>query len=66
VWVNNISTVAQNGAIAMTVSVSDERAAESELLRSVLATDDVVVTSFGRRHLNLEDVFLQLVKGHGR
>ena len=65
-WVSNVSTVAENGAIAMTVSVTDERAAESELLRSVLATDDVVVTSFGRRHLNLEDVFLQLVKGHGR
>jgi hypothetical protein len=31
----------------------------------VVATDDVVVTGFGRKHFNLEDVFLQLVKGQG-
>jgi hypothetical protein len=31
----------------------------------VIATDDIVVTAFGRRHFNLEDVFLQLVKEHG-
>jgi hypothetical protein len=45
--------------------VSDERAAEAELLRSVMAVDGVVVTAFGRRQFNLEEVFLQLVKGHG-
>jgi ABC-2 type transport system ATP-binding protein len=63
-WVSDITTAPQNGSIAMTVSVTDEQAAESELLRSVIATDDVVVTAFGRRHFNLEDVFLQLVKEH--
>jgi hypothetical protein len=46
----------------MTISVTDEKAAESGLLRSVIASDDVVVTAFGRKHFNLEDVFLQLVK----
>jgi hypothetical protein len=30
-----------------------------------MALDEVVVTAFGRRQYNLEEVFLQLVKGHG-
>jgi ABC-type uncharacterized transport system ATPase subunit len=61
-WVSNITTASQKGSTAMTISVTDEQAAESEILRSVLAADDVVVTAFGRKHFNLEDVFLQLVK----
>jgi ABC-2 type transport system ATP-binding protein len=64
-WVSDTTTSAVNGSIVAVVSVSDERAAEAGLLRSVLAVDDVVVTAFGRRQFNLEDVFLQLVKGHG-
>jgi hypothetical protein len=63
--VSNITTASQNGSTALTISVTDEQAAESGLLRSVVATDDVVVTGFGRKHFNLEDVFLQLVKGQG-
>jgi ABC-2 type transport system ATP-binding protein len=63
-WVSDINAVAQNGSIKLTVSVTDEKAAESELLRSVVGTDHIVVTSFGRRRFNLEDVFLQLVKAH--
>ena len=64
-WVSDITTATQNGSLALTISVTDVQAAESELLRSVIANDDVVVTAFGRRHFNLEDVFLQLVKEHG-
>jgi ABC-2 type transport system ATP-binding protein len=64
-WVSNITTASQNGSTALTISVTDERAAESGLLRSVIATDDVVVAAFGRKHFNLEDVFLQLVKDPG-
>jgi len=61
-WVSNIATASQNGSTALTISVTDEGAAETDLLRSVIATDDIVVTAFGRKHFNLEDVFLQLVK----
>jgi ABC-2 type transport system ATP-binding protein len=65
-WVSDITTtVTHDGALAMTVSVTDEHAAESQLLRSVIADDGIVVTAFGRKHFNLEDVFLQLVRGHG-
>jgi hypothetical protein len=47
----------------LTVSVSDQPAADSGLLRSILAGTDVVVTKFGRKQYNLEEVFLKLVKG---
>jgi ABC-2 type transport system ATP-binding protein len=61
-WVSDIVTTSVNGSVAMTISVTDEQAAESTLLRSVVGTDGLVVTAFGRRQFNLEDVFLQLVK----
>jgi len=64
-WVSDTNTSSAHGSTAVSVSVSDERAAEVELLRSVMALDGVVVTAFGRRKFNLEEVFLQLVKGHG-
>jgi hypothetical protein len=61
-WVSNIITASQKGSTVMTISVTDEQAAESGILRSVIAIDEIVVTAFGRKHFNLEDVFLQLVK----
>jgi len=66
VWVTDVSSESQDDLTTLTVSVADDVAAESQLLRSALSADDVVVLAFGRRHLNLEDVFLQLVKGNER
>ncbi len=43
--------------------MTDEDAAETQLLRRVLAHDDVVVTSYGRKRYELEDVFLNIVEG---
>jgi hypothetical protein len=48
--------------VTLLISVTDDDAAESRLLRLALA-DDVVVTAFGRTQSKLEDVFLHLVKG---
>jgi putative NADH-flavin reductase len=47
----------------LTVTVNDQEIADAQLLRSILQDDDVVVTAFGRKQFNLEDVFLQLVEG---
>lgn len=63
-WVSDAGTSSLNGSTTATVSVNDEAAAETDLLRTVMAVDGIVVTAFGRMHFNLEDVFLQLVKGH--
>jgi hypothetical protein len=48
--------------VTLLISVTDDDAAESRLLRLALI-DDVVVTAFGRTQSKLEDVFLHLVKG---
>lgn len=63
-WVTDVRALPSNGSTTLTVGVSDDEAAESQLLRTVLAQEDVVVTNFGRKRFNLEDVFLRLVEGN--
>jgi ABC-2 type transport system ATP-binding protein len=65
-WVSDVTTVAQDSSTTLTLSVTDEKAAESLLLRSVLEDRDVTVMAFGRKHLNLEEAFLRLVEGGTR
>jgi ABC-2 type transport system ATP-binding protein len=62
-WVTGVTEVLQNGLLTLVVSVTDDEAAESRLLRLALASDGVVVTAFKRTQSTLEDVFLQLVRG---
>jgi ABC-2 type transport system ATP-binding protein len=61
--VTDVSAASLDGETTFTVSTSDGSAAGSQLLRAAMADPDVEVTRFGRRHLNLEDVFLRLVEG---
>jgi ABC-2 type transport system ATP-binding protein len=61
-WVTDVTEVPQDDSVTLLISVTDDDAAESRLLRLALA-DDVVVTAFGRTQSKLEDVFLHLVKG---
>jgi ABC-2 type transport system ATP-binding protein len=62
-WVKSITEGHHNGETALQVSITDERAAEAQLLRLALADERMTVTEFGRQKLNLEDVFVQLVSG---
>ena len=62
-WVSDIVATGQNGLHSLTVTVTDQAAAEERLLRSVLAGSDVAITDFHRKQHNLEEVFLHLVKG---
>jgi ABC-2 type transport system ATP-binding protein len=57
-----------NGAATWHVGVSDEGAAEAGLLRHMLADPHVTVVEFSRKRYELEEVFVDLVKGdnHGR
>lgn len=61
-WVSDIGTARHGELTTMTVRVADESAAESEMLRTVMADDETVVIEFGRKRTNLEDVFLGLVE----
>ncbi len=62
-WISDIVTTERHGSQALTVTVTDQKAAEERLLRSVLSRSDVAVIDFHRKQHNLEEVFLHLVKG---
>jgi ABC-2 type transport system ATP-binding protein len=61
-WVSGVTTEGRDGVTTLTVDVSDETAAETELLRVVMTDPDTTVVDFGRKTTNLEDVFLGLVE----
>ena len=62
-WVEQVTTLAQNGQTIWQVAVADEAVAEAKLLRLLLADDHTVVTAFGRKKVELEEAFMALVKG---
>lgn len=61
-WVSTIDTSVGDGRTIWHVGVTDEHAADAQLLRTVLARPDITVASFGRQRYELEDVFIQLVE----
>ncbi|HVS07161.1 MAG TPA: ABC transporter ATP-binding protein [Candidatus Dormibacteraeota bacterium] len=67
-WVSALTFSEANGSRHLEVAVRDEAAAESQLLRLVMADPAVTVLDFGRTRHNLEEVFVDLVQGdkHGR
>lgn len=67
-WVSSIKATASNSHINWQVAVTDENAAEDQLLRMVLNDEHIKVTEFGRKKYDLEEVFLGLVEGsdHGK
>ena len=64
-WVTSTSVADHNGTSAWQVSVNNEEAAEKELLRYVLADHTVTVAEFSSKKYELEEVFMEIVKGDG-
>ncbi len=62
-WVSSIAAKPNDSQIEWQVAVTDERAAEDQLLRLVLSDEHVNVIEFGRKKYELEEVFLGLVEG---
>jgi ABC-2 type transport system ATP-binding protein len=62
-WVEGIRTKQRNGATAWQVNVTDAAAAKAELLRLLMVDQELVVTAFGRKEYELEDVFVSIVEG---
>lgn len=60
-WVRSLNVESNNGVVNWQVSVSDEDAAEDQMLRLILDDRTVSVKNFGRKTHNLEEVFLGLV-----
>jgi ABC-2 type transport system ATP-binding protein len=62
-WVTAVSRHPNHSDTTLQITVSDETAAEDQLLRLVLANEQTAVTAFGRKKYNLEEIFLQMVDG---
>ncbi|MEJ2734543.1 MAG: ABC transporter ATP-binding protein [Anaerolineae bacterium] len=62
-WVTDIRSKPRNGTTTWTVSVTDADAAKAQLLRLLLADEHLIVTGFGRKEYELEDVFVSIVEG---
>jgi ABC-2 type transport system ATP-binding protein len=63
-WVAAIAVKTEQTHTDWQVTVTDEAAAEEQLLRLVLADPQVNVLEFGRKKYELEEVFLGLVEGN--
>jgi ABC-2 type transport system ATP-binding protein len=62
-WVNQATVSKREGVSIWQISVSDNSAAEANLLQYVQSVPDVVVIEFGRAKYELEEVFMKKVKG---
>jgi len=63
-WVSDIRSKERNGSTIWTVSVSDQAVAEAQLLRLLLADEQLVVTEFKRKEYELEEVFMNIVEAN--
>ena len=66
-WVAQVDALQKNGAAAgvahWQVSVSDDAVAERDLFRLLARDEALVVLEYGRKRLELEEIFMQLVEG---
>ena len=62
-WVTGIQSWQENGQTVWAVSVTDAEVAEARLLRLLLADESLVVTRFGRKEYELEEIFFDIVEG---
>lgn len=66
-WVSGIDETSAHGQTTWQVTVTDDEAAKAQLLRLVLADEQLTVTRFGRKTYELEEIFMNIVEGdnHG-
>ena len=62
-WIKNAQATHRDDSTIWQISVSDEVAAEAALLRYVLEDNGIMVTEFSRKKYELEEVFMDMVKG---
>jgi ABC-2 type transport system ATP-binding protein len=67
-WVSGVDEVANNGCVSWEIQVSDDQAAEAQLLSQVQAGEALTVVAFGRKRVELEEIFMSMMEGgnHGR
>lgn len=62
-WVSNIRTLSNNGQTQWQVSVTDDETAKAHLLDLIAGDRQLTVTQFERTRYDLEEIFVNLVKG---
>jgi ABC-2 type transport system ATP-binding protein len=62
-WVSGVREVAHNGFVTWEISVTDDQAAEAQLLGHVLAGEALTVVEFSRKKFELEEIFMSIVEG---
>ncbi|MCP5098451.1 MAG: ABC transporter ATP-binding protein [Chloroflexi bacterium] len=63
-WVTGVETVPNDTTTQMLVTVTDETAAKTQLLRLLMADEQLVVSNYGRKTAQLEDIFVNIVEGN--
>lgn len=65
-WITSVEMVPgpQNGVSHWQIGVNDGEIAEAQLLRQVLSDQQIIVTDFRRKKYELEEIFIDLVKGN--
>jgi ABC-2 type transport system ATP-binding protein len=61
-WVSAIDVVSGENQTVWQVSVTDEKAAEAQLL-GLISDDNTTVAEFGRKKYDLEEIFMNIVEG---
>ena len=60
-WVSSIKLDHGEGQTDWQITVLDEKTAEASLLRIVISNDGLIVTEFGRKKFELEEIFMNLL-----
>lgn len=61
-WVSGVTVVPGDLRTTLQVAITDEEAAEDDLLKLAVCEGDATVTEFGPRKYELEDIFVQIVE----
>jgi ABC-2 type transport system ATP-binding protein len=66
-WVTDVQLVINGDEVQLLVQVTDEKIAKARLLPLLLADEDLIVTEFGRKQFELEEIFVNIIEGgaHG-
>lgn len=62
-WVTQVQETQVNTSPAWLISVSDEQAAKENLLRLLVDSPGMLITEFGRKRYELEEIFISIVEG---
>jgi len=65
-WISEIQVSEKGRQTLWEISVTDETAAEDQLLNQIMAGGEVKVADFGRKAFSLEEIFIDLVEGEAQ